>query len=374
MTMLDPNLFLDILRERGIDFFTGVPDSLLKDFCTCLRVNIAPERNITAANEGAAVALAAGHYLASGNPGLVYMQNSGEGNAVNPLTSLTDPDVYGIPVLLLIGWRGRPGVQDEPQHVKQGKITESLLDVLGIPYAVMAKEPEEAARQVDTAVSYMRQASAPYALIVEKGSFMPIETAPDIPSPLSREQAVKTIAASLGPHDVIVSTTGMASRELFEYREASGEGHGRDFLCVGSMGHASQIALGISLEQPWRRVWCLDGDGACIMHMGSLATIAGNAGPNFIHAVLNNCAHDSVGGQPTEAGHMDFPAIAKAAGYPVAIGVNSKDVLEAVLGGLPAEGPVFLEVKVSKGHREGLGRPTTTPRQNMSDFMEFLGK
>lgn len=370
--MLDSICLIETLQARGIDFFTGVPDSLLKEFCACLKEIVKPSRNITAANEGAAVGLAAGHYLATGRPALVYMQNSGEGNAVNPLASLTDPDVYGIPVLLLIGWRGQPGVKDEPQHVKQGKITLSMLEVLGIPYAVLEKEKESAKRQIEAAVTYMQTASAPYALVVEKGTFEPFTTCSESDSLFTREEAVKAIAASLGPQDVIVSTTGMASRELFEYREASGHGHGKDFLCVGSMGHASQIALGISLEQPGRRVWCLDGDGACIMHMGSMATIAGSAGPNYVHVVLNNCAHDSVGGQPTAADHIDFAAVARAVGYPVALSVYGLDDLQCALSHLPEKGPVFLEVKVGKGHRADLGRPTTTPRQNKRDFMDFL--
>lgn len=372
--MLDPLFFAETLRSCGVDFFTGVPDSLLKEFCSCVRDTVAAERNITAANEGAAVALAAGSYLATGSPALVYMQNSGEGNAVNPLASLTDPDVYGIPVLLLIGWRGRPGVHDEPQHAKQGKITGALLDVLGIPYAVLEKDAQAASEQVRKAVSYMNEASAPYALVVEKDTFSPYghSAASEPQLSLTREEAVKAIAAAAGPGDAIVSTTGMASRELFEYRESAGQGHGRDFLCVGSMGHASQIALGISLEQPGRRVWCIDGDGALIMHMGSMATIAGNAGPNYIHVLLNNSAHDSVGGQPTEAVHVDFPAAARAVGYPVAFSASSMEELSAALSAIPANGPVFLEVKVRKGHREGLGRPTTTPEQNKSAFMSFL--
>ena len=369
--MLDPKQFIDALRERGVDFFTGVPDSLLKAFCAC--VGTGSDRHVTAANEGAAVALAAGHYLASGRPGLVYMQNSGEGNAVNPLASLTDPAVYGIPVLLLIGWRGQPGVHDEPQHAKQGKITLPLLEVMGIPYAILSRDAALATGQIDAALASMHETRTPYALVVEKGTFSYYPGPQEVEAAcMTREEAVQAVAAALGERDVIVSTTGMASRELFEYREGAGQGHARDFLCVGSMGHASQIALGISLEQPGRRIWCLDGDGACIMHLGSLATVSGSAGPNFVHVLLNNRAHDSVGGQPTAASHIDFPAVARAVGYPVVLQAESVESLRSVLGGLPASGPVFLEIKVLKGHREDLGRPTTTPGQNMSDFMVFL--
>lgn len=372
--MLNPLSFIEALLSRGIHFYTGVPDSLLKAFCAAVAAVPAPARHVTAANEGAAVGLAAGSYLASGRPALVYMQNSGEGNAVNPLASLMAPEVYGIPVLLLVGWRGQPGVPDEPQHRKQGKITLPLLDVLDIPYAVLAKDDTTAARQVEVAVSHMLTSHSPFALVVEKGSFAPYPGAPEEQQalPLSREDAVKAIAASLGPKDVIVSTTGMASRELFECRAAAGEGHQRDFLCVGSMGHASQIALGISLEQPGRRVWCLDGDGACLMHMGSLATIAATAGPRFVHVLLQNGAHDSVGGQPTAASALDFAAVAKAIGYPSVLQADKLSSLQDILADLPEDGPVFLEVKVRKGHREGLGRPTTTPQQNLSDFMDFL--
>lgn len=371
--MLQPQAFLQALLSRGIHFYTGVPDSLLKAFCAAVAAVPAPARHVSAANEGAAVGLAAGSFLATGQPALVYMQNSGEGNAVNPLASLMDPEVYGIPVLLLVGWRGQPGVSDEPQHRKQGKITLPLLEVLGIPYAILAKDDATAAQQVDVAVSHMITAHSPYALVVEKGTFAPFSAAeqPQI-LPMSREEAVKAIAASLGPKDVIVSTTGMASRELFECRAAAAEGHQRDFLCVGSMGHASQIALGISLEQPERRVWCLDGDGACLMHMGSLATIAATAGPRFVHVLLHNGAHDSVGGQPTAASALDFAAVAKALGYPLVLQADSLSSLQGILADLPEAGPVFLEVKVRKGHRADLGRPTTTPQQNMSDFMDFL--
>lgn len=373
--MLNPQQFLDVLCGQGIGFYAGVPDSLLKDFCACLSVQPASRlRAVTAANEGAAVALAAGHYMASGKPALVYMQNSGEGNAVNPLASLTDPDVYGIPVLLLIGWRGQPGVHDEPQHVKQGRITLPLLEVLGIPYAILDKDPQQVQRQIDLAMASMLESRSPYALVVEKGTFSAFEAPATTVFPLSltRETAVQCVAAAMGPKDVLVSTTGMASRELFEYREAAGQGHGRDFLCVGAMGHASQIALGIAMEQPWRRVWCLDGDGALLMHLGSLATIAGEKPSAFVHILLNNGVHDSVGGQPTAAAHVDFPGMARAAGYPYASSADSREALLDTLSRLPEQGPVFLEVKLHPGHRKDLGRPTSTPRENLSALMDFL--
>ncbi|MBQ9184356.1 MAG: phosphonopyruvate decarboxylase [Bacteroidales bacterium] len=374
--MLEPRFFTESLLKHGTDFYAGVPDSLLKSLCAWLSDTCAPEKHIITANEGAAVALAAGHFLATGRPGCVYMQNSGEGNAINPLASLTDADVYNIPVLLLIGWRGCPGIHDEPQHVKQGKVTLPLLEAMGIPYSILSADAAEASAQIDTAFHVLSSGQT-YALVVRKDTFAlsgrpSVIADSDRQSLLTREEAIQIVAGATGPSDVIVSSTGMISRELFEYRESSGEGHGRDFLTVGSMGHASQIALGISLEQPQRRVWCFDGDGAVIMHMGSLAITASKAGVNFIHVVFNNGAHDSVGGQPTVGFQIDLAGVARACGYKQVYSVSTKDELVNVFSHL--DGPVFIEVKVRKGNRPDLGRPTTTPIQNRDALMSFLKK
>jgi phosphonopyruvate decarboxylase len=374
--MIRPEFFIEKLRENGIDCFAGVPDSLLKNICAYITDHFDAEHNIIAANEGAAVGIAAGHYLATGQPACVYMQNSGEGNIINPLASLTDQEVYNIPVLLLIGWRGRPGVHDEPQHVKQGKITTGLLNVLGINYEVLSKEEDKASKQIDKAVTALRNKEV-FALVIEKDTFedYKLQNVESNPFSLSREEAVKTVAASLGDRDCIVSTTGMISRELFEYRAALGQGHERDFLTVGSMGHASQIALGIALAQPQRRVWCFDGDGAAIMHMGSMAIVANKSPKNYIHVVFNNGAHDSVGGQPTVGLKMNLPAVAKAMGYKDVYSVDDTDGLRIVLGSVKnVEGPILIEIKVKKGNRKDLGRPTTTPIQNKEALMNFLKK
>ena len=372
--MISPKFFVEELGRYGIDFFAGVPDSLLKNICAYIADNMDARHNIIAANEGAAVALAAGYHLASGRAGVVYMQNSGEGNIINPLASLTDREVYNIPVLLLIGWRGRPGVHDEPQHVKQGKVTTALLDTMGVEYDVLSTEEDKAAKQIAKAAEALGNNEV-YALIVEKGTFeeYKLRSAEGNDLTMSREEAVRTVAAALNPEDVIVSTTGMISRELFEARVSWGQGHERDFLTVGSMGHASQIALGIAMQKPDRRVWCFDGDGAIIMHMGSMAIVASRESGNFVHVVFNNGAHDSVGGQPTVGLKIDLPAVAKAVGYKAVFSVNEKSSLETVLKDVKAsEGPVFLEVKVKKGNRKDLGRPTTTPVQNKEALMEFL--
>ena len=372
--MIRPEFFVGALRESGIDCFAGVPDSLLKSICAYITDHCDAQHNIIAANEGAAVGIAAGHYLATGQPACVYMQNSGEGNIVNPLASLTDKEVYDIPVLLLIGWRGRPGVHDEPQHVKQGKVTTGLLNVMGVNYEVLSKDEDKAAKQIDKAVKALQNKEV-FALVIEKDTFedYKLQNVEANDLSMTREEAIQTVAAALGEKDCIVSTTGMISRELFEYRAAMNQGHERDFLTVGSMGHASQIALGIAMAKPDRNVWCFDGDGAAIMHMGGMAIVGGKAPKNYIHVVFNNGAHDSVGGQPTVGFGIKFPAIAQAVGYRAVYSVETKDYLQELLSEIRClEGPVFLEVRVRRGNRKDLGRPTTTPVQNKEALIEFL--
>ena len=377
--MIRPEFFIEKLRENGIDCFAGVPDSLLKSICAYITDHCDAEHNIIAANEGAAVGIAAGHYLATGQPACVYMQNSGEGNIINPLASLTDPEVYNIPVLLLIGWRGRPGVHDEPQHIKQGKVTTGLLNTMGINFDVLSKEEDKAEKQIVKAIDALGRKEV-YALVIEMDTFENyklVNNQSPINLNLSREEAIQTVAAALGEKDCIVSTTGMISRELFEYRTAMNQGHKRDFLTVGSMGHASQIALGIAMAKPDRKVWCFDGDGAAIMHMGSMAIVASKAPKNYVHVVFNNGAHDSVGGQPTVGLKIDLPSVAKAVGYKEAVSVSSKEELEKLLNysflhHISFDGPILIEIRVKKGNRKNLGRPTTTPIQNKEALMEFL--
>ena len=355
--MIDVERFIGCLNEVGIDFFAGVPDSLLKSFCAYITDNCG-DNHVIAANEGGAVGLSAGHYLATGKPALVYMQNSGQGNAVNPLASLADPDVYSIPMVLLVGWRGEPGVKDEPQHVKQGKVTISLFETLDIPTEILPDDDEAAADVTRKMVEKAKAESRPVALIVRKGLFAEYKLQnkkPDIAA-LPREQAIEEILKSLPEDAVVVSTTGMISREVYETRERLGQDHSRDFLTVGSMGHAIMIALGIAKAQPKRKVFCLDGDGASIMQMGNMA-IAGQSGcANLTHMVFNNAAHDSVGGQPTVGGAIDLPSIADSCGY------NRPN------------SPVFREIKVAKGARKDLGRPKEPPQVNKKLYMETLSK
>ncbi len=373
--MINTSRFYEALTSRGIDFFTGVPDSLLKDICAFISDNAPNERHIIAANEGASVGLAVGSYLASGKLPLVYMQNSGFGNTVNPLLSIADDDVYGIPMLLLIGWRGEPGVKDEPQHVKQGKVSEELLIAMQIPYQIIDAS-SNIDRALDKAVETAMINNKPYALLVRKNTFEKYKLQNDSSTsfPLNREGAVKLIIDKLKDNDIVVSTTGKTSREVFEHRVALGQSHEKDFLTVGAMGHTSAIAMGIAIEKKNRSVFCLDGDGSVIMHMGSLA-INGTIGNlnNFKHIVFNNGAHDSVGGQPTVGFEVDFPKIAEACGYSlVATASNVEEIKEKLNTMINHHGRAFLELKVNKGARENLGRPTKTPKENKTAFQQFL--
>lgn len=373
--MLDPQEFVEYLQANAVDFFTGVPDSLLKDLCGCLGRLSRADQHIIAANEGGAIALALGYHLATGKIPLVYLQNSGLGNIINPLLSLTDREVYAIPMLILIGWRGEPGIHDEPQHKKQGRVMLPMLDAMDIPYSVIGPEVDDPKTIVTDALKCVREISAPYALVIKKGVFKSFSVArvEELELELCREEAIQMVIDILGETDVVVSTTGMTSREVYEHRHNKGAGHYRDFLTVGGMGHASHIALSIALRRPERMVYCLDGDGALLMHMGALC-INGSLKPrNLKHIILNNGAHDSVGGQPTVGLSVDLLAIAGAAGYEYIARVrNKEDVYSGLLCLRNSNGPSLLEIRVRRGARKDLSRPTTTPVQNKSAFMEFL--
>jgi phosphonopyruvate decarboxylase len=373
--MIAPELFVGELQSRGTGFFTGVPDSLLKNLCAYITDAFDEKHHIIAANEGNAVALAVGHHLATGTIPMVYMQNSGEGNAVNPLLSLADGDVYRIPLLLCIGWRGEPGVHDEPQHVKQGKVTLSLLDTMGIPFQILSSEPDEMKTQVEKAYAHMRSEGNPYALIIQKGLFgdYALKNAQDVEGTMSREEALELVAKHTAQDAIYVSTTGMASRELYEIRERNGESHQKDFLTVGSMGHASQIALGIALSKKTRQVVCLDGDGAVLMHLGGMAIIGTTKPENYVHIILNNGAHDSVGGQPTVGRDVDLASVALCLGYKASVKANTqKQLIDALKADGP--GPRCIEVLVRKGNRKDLGRPKSTPVENKQAFMQYIAE
>lgn len=373
--MVTPEVFVKTLHSNGVSFFAGVPDSLLKNVCAYITDNVNPDHNIITANEGSAVGVAAGHYLATGEVPMVYMQNSGIGNAVNPLLSLADEKVYSIPMLVMIGWRGEPGVHDEPQHVKQGAVTLELLDAMGVPWMVLPEEDTAAATAIGSLVTDCRKSGKPHALVIKKGTFGPYKLQKKVSNdnPVCREDAMKCVVDNIPSDSIIVSTTGKLSRELYEYRDEKGQAHESDFLTVGSMGHSSSIALGIALAKLNRKVLCFDGDGAFIMHMGAISNIGNLAPKNYIHLLFNNGAHESVGGQPTLGFNIDLTTIAKACGYKNAVTVSSIDEIKSTLTEiLASKGPSLIEIKVGIKSREDLGRPKSTPIENKKAFMKFI--
>ena len=373
--MIRPSYFYDLLIKNGTDFFAGVPDSLLKNFCAYVTDNAPSEKHIISANEGSATALACGYHMATGKIPMIYMQNSGEGNMVNPLLSLADRDVYSIPMLIVIGWRGEPGVHDEPQHVKQGKVTCDLLDAMKIPYEVLSENEAELPGQFEKAYKYIKENNAQYAFVIRKNTFDEYKLVNNIPieGKMSREEAIEKIMLSADDKTAFVSTTGMASRELYELRDKHNQAHDRDFLTVGGMGHCSQIALAIAMNKADRQVYCIDGDGASIMQMGGMATIGTRNPSNMVHFVMNNGAHDSVGGQPTVGRQIDLCAIAAGCGYENVVKVETPEELDAVLHDDETKSKLtFVEVLVTKGARKDLGRPKSTPVQNKEALMEFL--
>lgn len=365
-----------LIEILNSDFYTGVPDSQLKALCNYLmdKYGIDPRHHIIAANEGNCAALAAGYHLATGKVPVVYMQNSGEGNIINPAASLLNDKVYAIPVIFIVGWRGEPGVHDEPQHIYQGEVTTKLLDDMGISNFVIGKETAD--EEVETVMKGFKEKldrGLDVAFVIRKGA---LTDAPKVEyknnNIMPREEIIRHIVSVSG-EDPIVSTTGKASRELFEIREANGQSHKYDFLTVGSMGHSSSIALGVALNKPNQKIWCIDGDGAALMHMGAMAVIGANKPKNLVHIVINNAAHETVGGMPTVAGSIDLVKIAAACGYPNTVCVdNFEDLDKELKKAKESEKLGFIEVKCSIGAREDLGRPTTTSLENKQNFMEYL--
>ena len=362
----------------GSDFYTGVPDSQLKALCNYLMntYGIDSEHHIIAANEGNCTALAAGYHLATGKVPVVYMQNSGEGNIINPVASLLNDKVYAIPMIFVVGWRGEPGVHDEPQHIYQGQVTCKLLEDMGIQPFVLSKDTtEDELQRVMDQFQKVLDAGKDVAFVIRKGALEydeKVEYKND--NIMVREEIIQHIVKVSG-EDPIVSTTGKASRELFETRVANGQSHKYDFLTVGSMGHSSSIALGVALNKPDKKIWCVDGDGAVLMHMGSMAVLGANKPQNLIHVVINNGAHETVGGMPTVASQIDLVAIAKACGYPRAISVdNFEDLDRELISAKNCNELCLIEVKCSIGAREDLGRPTTSAKENKENFMQFLSE
>ena len=358
------------------DFYTGVPDSQLKALCNYLmhRYGIDSKHHIIAANEGNCTALAAGYHLATGKVPVVYMQNSGEGNIINPVASLLNDRVYAIPVIFIIGWRGEPGIHDEPQHIYQGEVTVKLLEDMGIDSFIISSDTtEEELKTVMEGFRSKLEKGLDVAFVIRKGA---LTDSPKIDyknnNTMVREEIIRHIVKA-SEEDPIVSTTGKASRELFEIRTVNNQSHKYDFLTVGSMGHSSSIALGVALNKPNTRIWCVDGDGAVLMHMGSMAVLGANKPNNLIHIVINNGAHETVGGMPTVANNIDLVKIAEACGYPYAVSVDCFEALDNELEAAKKRKQLSLiEVKCSIGARENLGRPTTSALENKQSFMDYL--
>jgi phosphonopyruvate decarboxylase len=369
MASIDPVRLVRALLDADVCFFSGVPDSVLANLCFAIHHHVPRDSHVVAANEGGAIAAAAGYYMATGRTAAVYLQNSGLGNAVNPLASLMSGEVASIPVLLLVGWRGEPGQDDEVEHSLQGRVTLPLLDLLGVPAEVLPDDEAGAFMSIRRLLDRAKQTRAPVAAVIRPGRFAACHTSSSVPdeAEITRERAIAVVAGHLAEDAAIVSTTGKASRELAEVRARACQGHDRDFLMVGSMGHASQIALGLALGRPRQAVVCLDGDGAAVMHLGSLAVIGSSGAGNLTHIVLNNGAHDSVGGHPTAATGRSFADIARACGYPWTRAVRDERNLHAAMDDVGrARGPALLEVRVRRGARADLGRPPCNPAENVT--------
>ena len=365
-----------LIEIIGAEFYTGVPDSQLKPLCNLLinKYGTDTKYHIIAANEGNCTALAAGYHLATGKVPVVYMQNSGEGNIINPVASLLNPEVYAIPEIFIIGWRGEPDVHDEPQHIYQGKVTLKLLEDMDIEYFVITKETtEEDLKSAMKEFNKHLNVGKSVAFVVKKGALSYSEKIVySNNNKMKREEIIEHIVG-VTKDDPIVSTTGKASRELFEIRERNTQSHKFDFLTVGSMGHSSSIALGIALEKPNKKIWCIDGDGAALMHLGAMAVIGAKSPKNFAHVVINNEAHETVGGMPTVCSKINITEIAKACGYKYCKCVDNFVDLDRELNIIKNNNELsLLEIKSSIGAREDLGRPTTTAIENKTNFMNYL--
>lgn len=376
--MINPLEFIDFLNSQRINYFYGVPDSLLKPLCTNL-LKMPSSRHQVATNEAMAVSSAIGSYLATGNMACVYMQNSGLGNAINPLVSLASKEVYSIPMLLLIGWRGEilnedQQIKDEPQHSHQGKITLNQLEILNIPHIVLSKESSDWKKKVLSIIHEAMEKSIPVSIVFRKKVFDEKDEDHNIEEGMSyaltREEIIEIIGSTVPKNIPIFSTTGMTSRELNEFREKKISTIS-DFLTVGGMGCASSIALGFLRASKRKKAICIDGDGAILMHMGSLFKISKEKG--FIHIVVNNNAHDSVGGQSTDAYEINFEMLGKSLGYEYVSSVNSKQNLISVLSEVFSENHMkssLIEVRVKKGYRKHLGRPSKDLKRNKENFIK----
>ena len=355
--MVNQAQVFESLDKLGVKFFTGVPDSLLNDFCLYLVNNIPDGQHVMAANEGNAIAIAAGNYMATGNIPLVYMQNSGIGNATNPLLSLTHDCVYGIPMILVIGWRGDPSINDHAQHKKQGELTPVLMSDMDIPYEILDAD-DTVIDKFTWAVNKAKEISAPVALIAKKAILTQKEKKQTYADSklMNREEAVAAVVDVLGADAIYLGTTGRATREVHEQLIAHHIDEGHEWQNVGSMGHVSSVGLGLALARPDKRIVVFDGDAAAVMHMGALATNCRYKAGNMLHIVLNNGVNESVGGQPSAGYLIDLTTVAKACGYrTVGHAVETKEELQQIVReNQSAEMPLFIDVHVRQGIRSDM--------------------
>jgi phosphonopyruvate decarboxylase len=376
--MIEADSFLNPAVGAGFDFFTGVPCSFLTPIIN--RVISDPALDyVAAASEGEAVAIAAGAWLA-GRGTVVMCQNSGLGNAVNPLTSLNYP--FRIPTLLIVTWRGGPGIDDEPQHQLMGPITPSLLDVIQVPHHRFPSSDDEIQSALAAAQAYIGEKELPFALIMEKGAVRDdgIQSAPaDLPAPGQKQDlsaggtppgrvaAMERLLAAVPDTAALIATTGFTGRELYTVADRP-----QHLYQVGSMGCAAGMGIGVAVNTE-RPVVVLDGDGAALMKMGTLGTIGAYRPGNLIHIVFDNGAYESTGGQPTVSPSVDFAGVAIACGYAGAYSCDDLAGFEsAVRGALSTDGPHLIHIRVSRGTIEGLGRPKVEPAHVARRFKEFL--
>ena len=363
-----------IFSKNNIEFFTGVPDSLMKDFSNFLEDNISETKHLISCNEGNSVSYGIGYHLVTNKIPLIYLQNSGLGNIINPITSMINQRVYSIPMLFMIGWRGEIGIKDEPQHLFQGEITEKQLTLLDIEYEVMDSNIDNCNYQISEIVNKIKISKKPYALLVRKNTFSKYSKKKIIKnhSFLNREKCIEILMNSLEKHDIVISTTGKTSRELNEKSKSFTNPY---FMSIGGMGHSNQIALAIA-ENTKKKVFCFDGDGSILMHLGGLATIGERGNKNFHHVIFDNEAHESVGGQKTVSYNINFEKLCYSLGYKKYFKILDYNSIGEVIKKINADefGPTMIHIKVKCFSRDNLSRPNLTPLEHKANFKKKLSE
>lgn len=351
--MICSKKFLKFLKKKNINFFTGVPDSVLKDFTE----NLPKKRNYIMANEGLSVSLGIGYYLKTKKVPLIYFQNSGLGNAINPLVSVAHKNVYSIPMVLLIGWRGAPDIKDEPQHIQQGKSTISILKNIGIKSVILKKDLNLS--KLGTAIDLAKRRLEPIAILVKKNLFSKSSKKIFVKNSysLQRSEVIKFILNQISYKNIIFSSTGYISRELNHHIKIKKDKKIRAFFNVGGMGHTSSLALGYSINSR-DKIICLDGDGALMMHMGCMANIGTFSKKNFLHILFNNGTHESVGGQTTNSFNINFKKFSQSVNYKSYYSIKNKKDLKKKLPKLfKKDGPSLCEIFIQNKSIKNLGRP-----------------